>query len=134
MTESLVSKAARILRAGNEFSETNQKLKNAVWGFIEWLNTICGNELCYIPIKETGWKIFTQGQNLILYFEYKGKEHEIWKNASIDRYETFCHALAGEEGEKLVRWLEQTAKTRKIHVQTIEQTLERLTPKVDETT
>ena len=112
-----INKAARIMRAGNEFSETNRKLQEAVYSLIEWLfQALGGYEL---PGEEFGW-IFRRNkennQQIQVSFNTSvGGWHYVTTNSKEPQMNcivSFCRALAGSEGEKLLTWLEEETKER----------------------
>lgn len=53
MSESLISDAARMLRTGDEFSSSNQKLRDAVNRFLGWFCPMMRDE--QLPVR--GWSI-----------------------------------------------------------------------------
>lgn len=109
---STIDDAARILRVGNQFSETNQKLRKAVDSFITRLAHQLGEE--EIP----GWEVHQYGNdNIGISFPGDlGKYLSTVKNNSpkqaMEIIHGFCETLAGEEGEKLITWLENKTKER----------------------
>lgn len=111
-----VNKATRIMRAGNEFSETNRKLREAVWSFIEWLFEHIGDY--QLPAQEEiGWAIKRiDDHQILISFKKEGGWYSVTTNSDealqMNHIVMLCRALAGPEGEKLVQWLEEQAQER----------------------
>jgi len=110
-----INRAARIMRAGNEFSETNGKLREAVYSFIEWIfQALDGYDL---PGESFGW-IFKKNRENNQYFDVSfkiGGWYSVTTNSKEQRMDgivLFCRALAGPEGEILLAWLEKETKER----------------------
>ena len=110
-----INKAARIMRAGNEFSETNKKLREAVYSFIEWLfQALDGYEL---PGEKFGW-IFRKknNQQIEVSFEMNvGGWHYVTTNKKepqMNSIALLCRALAGPEGDTLLTWLKEQTQER----------------------
>ena len=105
------------MRAGNKFSETNKKLRDAVCSFIEWLfQALDGYEL---PGEEFGW-IFRRNkendQQIQVSFKMNvGGWYYVATNSEepqMNSIALLCHALAGPEGETLLAWLEGETNER----------------------
>jgi len=117
MTQSIVSKAARLIRAGDEFSKTNQKLLEAVCGFVEWLFGVVGNQ--GLPISEIDWTIEKKPleESIRLGFKAeKGGWYDVYsdpKRTRVDSAVSFCETLAGVGGQRLISWLEEQTQQRK---------------------
>ncbi|MFH1178708.1 MAG: hypothetical protein V1711_03250 [bacterium] len=112
-----INQAARIMRAGNEFSETNKKLREAVLEFAEWLFEQVTE--CQLPNPvEFGWKVerLRAGSSQIRLSFKKGREwFSVLTNFNGEQMNDIlqcCRALAGPEGERLIIWLEQQNKER----------------------
>jgi len=112
-----INKAARIMRAGSELSETNRKLREAVYSFIEWLfEALDGYEL---PGEKFGW-IFRRNKenNQQIQVSFKmsvGGWYYITTNSKEPQMNSivlFCQALAGPEGNTLLSWLESQTQER----------------------
>jgi hypothetical protein len=112
-----INKAARIMRAGNEFSETNRKLRKAVYSFIEWLfQALDGYEL---PGEEFGW-IFRKNKENNQQTEVSFRMNVGgWYSVIVDGGKMqmravmlLCQALAGPEGDTLFTWLEEQTQER----------------------
>ena len=109
-----INKAARIMRAGNEFSETNRKLQKAVYSFIEWLfQALDEYEL---PGEEFGWVIEKKNNQIRVGFRMnEGGWHSVTVNNSKTQMRAIvllCQALAGPEGDTLLTWLEEQTQER----------------------
>ena len=123
MTEFSINKATRIMRAGDEFSKTNQKLKEAVWAFIEWLHGMVGDH--GLQHQEIGWIIEKTGPKQIRLSVYTDKEGWVGvvtnsDKASIDQIITLCQAIAGPEMERLTLWLDEQVEERKKMAENVE--------------
>ena len=136
MSDFDINRAARMMRAGNEFSETNKKLSNAVLSFAEWLfDHITEYQL---PDPENiGWKIEelkkgTLYSQIRLAFQtdsgewqsittschpFEDKEYGKQMNQIVD----CCRTLAGTGGTRLIAWLETQSQERKQMLATLEE-------------
>ena len=115
MNEFDINRAARMIRAGDEFSKTNNKLRDAVYSFIEWLFKTVDYQLP--PAEKFGWSIKKEeGGRISLSFEkIPYGWHTITTNDNKPRMDSItlcCRALAGPEGEKLLAWLEDKIRER----------------------
>lgn len=119
MSESLVSKASRIIRAGNDLSGTNQKMKEAIHSFLSWFCPIVAEE--QLPFK--AWEISVYGNDAWgLTFGYDGKMHRLRSDGfdcQMKDYHAFCLALAALEND-LVAWMNSLIQHRKQTVQILE--------------
>ena len=109
-----INKAARIMRVGNEFSETNRKLQKAVYSFIEWLfQALSEYEL---PGEKFGWVIEKKNNQIRVGFRMnEGGWHDVTTNSKepqMDDIVLLCRALAGPEGDTLLAWLEEHTQKR----------------------
>jgi len=110
-----INKAARIMRAGDQFSETNRKLQKAVYSFIEWLFQALGEY--ELPGEKFGWSFRKKNnQQIEVSFEMsEGGWHYVTTNSKeseMDSIALLCRALAGPEGETLLTWLEEQTQER----------------------
>ena len=112
-----INKAARIMRAGNEFSETNMKLQEAVYSFIEWLFQALGEYS--LPGDDLfGWIIRRNKDKQQIHVSFKmevGGWHNVATNFEEPQMNSIillCRALAGPEGDTLLAWLEKEAQER----------------------
>ncbi len=122
MVEFDINKAARMMRVGNQFSETNQKLRKSVDAFINWFHDRVGDEGRLL--RELGWAVLELRHNKIaldflLDSEKVHAECQPFRRVVTNTPETkmtdivaLCNALAGPEGERLFQWLEQRAHDR----------------------
>ncbi|TSC52591.1 MAG: hypothetical protein LiPW39_561 [Parcubacteria group bacterium LiPW_39] len=113
-----INRAARMLRAGNAFSETNKKLQEAMYCFIEWLFQVV-TEYQLPPVEEFGWGIKRKdNRRICLSFRMgQGGWHSVISRddsplTNMNSIVLCCRALAGPEGEKLIAWLEKEALER----------------------
>ena len=109
-----INKAARIMRAGNNFSETNRKLRKAVYSFIEWLfQALDEYEL---PGEEFGWVIEKKNNQIRVGFRMNvGGWHSVVANSKrpqMNNIVLLCQALAGSEGDTLLAWLKEHTQER----------------------
>jgi hypothetical protein len=112
-----INRAARIMRIGNEFSETNKKLQKAIYSFIEWFfQALDGYEL---PGEEFGWifrKNKENNQQIEVAFRMDiGGWHYVSTNSKkpqMNSIALLCQALAGPEGNTLLTWLEKQTQER----------------------
>jgi len=116
MTGFDINRAARMMRAGNEFSETNRKLREAVYSFVEWLYKVVEYQLP--PAEEFGWfiKKDRDEKTSLSFQKIPYGWHTITVNdtrQNINSIVLCCRALAEAEGEKLIAWLEKQAEERK---------------------
>jgi hypothetical protein len=107
-----INKAARIMRVGHELSETNRKLKEAAYSFIEWMFQAL--EGIGLPGESFGW-IFRKNRENQTEVSFKldvGGWHNVTTNKEsyMSSIVLFCQALAGPEGERLLAWLEEEVK------------------------
>jgi len=112
-----INKAARIMRAGNEFSETNRKLRKAVYSFIEWL--FQAFDEYDFPGEKLGWVFEKNEKNSqqirVSFGMNEGGWHYVTTNSKepqMDDIVLLCRALAGPEGNTLLAWLEEQTKER----------------------
>lgn len=105
------------MRVGNEFSETNKKLQEAVYSFIEWLFLALGEYS--LPGEDLfGWIIRRNKDKQQIHLSFKmqvGGWHDVATNfeePQMNSIALLCHALAGPEGETLFAWLEKETKER----------------------
>lgn len=105
------------MRAGDELSETNKKLRGAVYAFIEWIYQALGGYGA--PGEESGW-IFRKDKegNRQTSVSFK-RDIGGWYSVTINDKEPYmgsiillCQALAGPEGERLLAWLEKETQER----------------------
>lgn len=115
MSEFDINKAARIVRAGNEFSATNKKLQEAVWSFIGWFYLHTGE---YQAPEEIGWSIKkVPGRESYIRLSFE-REKGGWFSVTAHLDEGMnpiiecCRALAGKEGERLLEWLKKETMMR----------------------
>jgi len=113
-----INQAARMMRAGNEFSETNKKLREAVSVFAEWLLDQVTEYQLPDPDK-IGWKIERLRSNnnqvrLSFKMEPRGWFSVIsnYDKEQMHNILQCCQALAGPEGKRLITWLEQQNQER----------------------
>lgn len=107
------------MRAGNKFSATNEKLREAVWAFAEWLLTIVGPE-SYVMKNDVDWDVQrVNNAQIKLSFRANFGSGLSWYAIVTNTQESqmaglvmCCKLLAGEEGERLSRWLEVNQKER----------------------
>ncbi len=111
-----INQAARMMRAGNEFSETNKKLRDAVYKFIEWLFEVV-EEYQLPPANEFGWS-FKKLNDKQIQLSFQTPTH-CWLSVTTNKNENVmwhvvecCRTLAGPGGEKLIAWLEQQTQER----------------------
>ncbi len=103
---------SRILRTGHEFSTANQKLRQSVDNLITRLAKQWGEET--IP----NWKVSHYGGDGIgISFPAKMGNYiaEVRNDSPAQPMEIvhrFCETLAGEEGKKLLDWLEEKTRQR----------------------
>jgi len=116
MATTAISAAARLLRAGNAYSESNRKLREATDTFINWLfNETRGCE----PFPGSlGWYVAYNGNGQRwVQFPVDNRLVTVtadWKDQRIRDIRALCDALAGDPGAELIQWLEdQTAQNRK---------------------
>ena len=105
--ETIISRAARLIRAGDQFSGTNQKLKEAVWEFIECL--LQQTESDSLTESMGWWFTLEDGGIHTLNFTLRGERHFVtarWQEQGMTSIHAFCEALAGAGGEQLQAWLE----------------------------
>jgi hypothetical protein len=107
----------RIMRVGDQFSSTNQKLRSAVEGFVVWLFERVGEwglpdpaefKWSLVRNRETG-KITLGFEQEVGGWEYV---HSSDNPASMWSIHAFCETLAGPRGDRLVLWLEETEAKR----------------------
>lgn len=130
MSDFDINRAARMMRAGNEFSQTNKKLSGAVLSFVQWLfDHITEYQL---PDPENiGWKIEklnkgTLHSQIRLTFQTdSGEWQSITTNCDplcsfpeeckkqMNQVVDCCRTLAGTGGERLIAWLEAQSQERK---------------------
>jgi hypothetical protein len=125
MAEFDINKAARIMRAGNEFSETNKKLREAIWSFAEWLLECVGDEAD--SMREIGWRVHRQNNKQVMLAFMPHFEDDIKKTKSLQRWGIIlthsdrtnmemiaecCRRLAGSDGDRLMAWLEKQSQER----------------------
>lgn len=116
-----------MMRAGDEFSQTNKKLKLAVFSFIEWLVEQVGYHQ-FPPAEEFGWVLEKKGDNKIRLGFKSDRSGWLSVTANSDeeqRYQIveFCATLAGNGGEKLLSWLEQEVQERERMFKGLEEVL-----------
>ena len=120
MAESLVSKASRIIRVGNDLSGTNQKLKDAVHAFLLWFCPLVAGER---NMPSAGWSVSHYGnQAWGLKFGYDREEYEVRSDGHdcrIKDYQTFCLVLADSE-ERLLAWMTGLIQQRRKFVTLLE--------------
>ncbi|MBX4205083.1 MAG: hypothetical protein KW788_02735 [Candidatus Doudnabacteria bacterium] len=120
MTETLVSKASRILRTGDQLSQANQKMKDAVHGFLLWFCPLVAEER--IPFAQ--WNISVYGNGAWgLRFGYDREWLFVRSDGyegRIKDYQAFCLVLADNE-QKLVEWMVDKIRKRNQHAVRIEQ-------------
>jgi hypothetical protein len=111
-----ISKAARIMRAGDQLSETNKKLREAVYSFIEWIfQAIDGHQL---PGEGFGWvfeRDWKTNKIQVMFRVNVGKWRIVTANSEktyMEEIFLFCQALAGKEGGELLTWMEKQTKER----------------------
>jgi len=117
MSEFDINRAARMMRAGNELSETNRKLREAVCSFVNWFSGVV--ESYQLPSSDSGfgWVLENLSYGRIrLGFKCGSAWYSVINEAEdasqINQVVMCCRALAGPEGEQLISWLEQRAKER----------------------
>ncbi|HBV33203.1 TPA: hypothetical protein DEB72_01570 [Patescibacteria group bacterium] len=107
---SIISDAARIIRAGEEYSQSNKKLREAVKDFIIWFH--CVVRPGDLP-EETCWQISTYGGDHVeMAFKV---DTDDWRrihtantsNCPMEWIYAFCTALTDARGRKLLTWLEE---------------------------
>lgn len=114
----MINYATRILRTGDAFSESNLKLRKAVSEFSSWLwGRIRSGDYEYSKGvgKEIGWIMYEDARfNHCIKFSHEGRWYSMRTgiNTDMDTTYRFCEAIAGEEGSKLLEWLEKEIKTR----------------------
>jgi len=100
-----INKAARMVRAGNAFSETNRKLRDAVICFVEWLFAQVAEY--QLPVsEEIGWHLKRLDTGFIeLSFKTRiGGWHSVTTNQRTEQMNSIillCQAIAGPEGKRL---------------------------------
>lgn len=120
---SLIDKAARILRAGDDFSPTNQKLREAVWELVEFLHEKTKDSPP--PYMSTGIKFerLNDSQIRATFYVGGGYDKSFVTNSdecTIENLVLFCRHMAGTYGENLVNWLERETAARRDCVEGIE--------------
>jgi len=125
-----INKATRMMRAGNEFSETNRKLRDAVWSFIEWLYEQL-TEYQLPNAEEIGWSLRRPNQTQVC-LNFKADDggwHSVITNSDeiyMNNIVLCCRTLAGAGGERLVSWIEQQAQERKQFLAGLQEALQSL--------
>ena len=123
-----INRAARMLRAGNEFSETNRKLREAAISFVEWLYEKLTE--FQLPSPEAiGWKLERDSRTgfILLHFERRSW-HTVSNNRDYEQMNAvveLCRAIAGPEGERLTAWLEEQDTQRRRMLDAFTETLRR---------
>jgi hypothetical protein len=116
---SLTSSAARILRIGDEFSETNQKLIQSVYEFIEWLHKIlnavnppfeCGLTLLSLNDRQIQVEYYWRNPQASKDF-IKFTTHD--DSPDLTKIVLFCKYLTQGYGTRLVEWMEEVMEERK---------------------
>ncbi len=111
-----INQAARLMRAGDQFSKTNRKLVNAVSSFVQWLFESIGEY--QLPV-EIGWVVDPgrPGEPIRLGFKMAiGGWNDVYSDpnkTNIHNAINFCQTLISAEGQRLIDWIEQTVSDRK---------------------
>jgi len=112
---SIISNAARVIRAGEEYSETNKKLRLAVWSFVKWFaNQVEPHDL---PAS-LGWRLSQDDDHHIHMVYSEGGSDSIiiitdWEYQKMFDIHRFCVSITGAEGNKLIEWLESITQERR---------------------
>jgi hypothetical protein len=115
----------RILRAGDQFSETNRKLCRAVEGFVLWLFAQVGEQGFPDP-KEFKWSLVRNSESgrITLGFDTETRGwlyvYSSGNPASMWQIHAFCETLAGPRGDSLILWLEATTLQRMQYLNALE--------------
>jgi len=117
MTGFDINKAARLMRAGDEFSKINEKLKESAISFVKWLFDKVGE--WQLPGKqECEWIIAREQKETGVYLSYN-TDTSGWNSistipgkTSINQILIFCQTLSGPRGDKLLAWIENEIKER----------------------
>jgi hypothetical protein len=112
MAGKIIEQAARMIRAGNAFSESNIKLRNASWEIIEFLASQISEQLQEKLWEETGWKFWrlTNSQCQVMILRTNKTTCEVTSNTERDEVLAiieFCHEFTGAMGLQLCEWLER---------------------------
>ena len=120
-----INMAARMMRVGDEFSKTNEKLIGAVASFVEWLFKRVGEH--ELTGEKLGWSIKKEENGVVLNFSTAtsgwNSAYSVEGRNSIHQAVLLCETLAGPQGFKLVEWLEQNTAERKRMLETMDEIL-----------
>ena len=122
---SYISDAARILRAGDQYSESNKKIRNAVDNMVDYLSSRI-NTVSELP-KSLGWVFLNKGKGQIEVQFLSGQNWVTitthWDQEQMWKLERFCEALRGAGGQQLISWMEEKIAIRSDHARALEAAL-----------